>query len=184
MQDLTDLIDQCIEGDRKAQRALYDHLKGRLMGICRRYHTSQEDCNDVFQESMIRLFKNLNKAKGVNDFAAWASRITINVAIDAYKRRKKNEMVALEESEVWQFSADDLSALEKMKAEDVVSLLHGLPENQMVTFNMFIDGYSHKEIAEELGIIESSSRTLLTRAKKRMALLINKRDVREGAHGQ
>lgn len=184
MQDLTDLIDQCIEGDRKAQRELYDYLKGRLMGICKRYHANQEDCNDVFQESMVRLFKNLNKAKEANDFNAWTSRITINVAIDAYKRRKKNEMVALEESEAWQFSADDLSALEKMNAEDVVVLLHELPENQRITFNMFIDGYSHKEIAGELGIVESSSRTLLTRAKKRMVVLLKKRESEEGVYGR
>lgn len=184
MQDLTDLIDQCIEGDRKAQRALYEYLKGRLMGICRRYNPSQEDSNDIFQESMVRLFKNLDKAREASDFDAWTSRIAINVSIDAYKRRKKNEMVALEESEVWEFSADDLSALEQMKAEDIVTLLHELPENQMVTFNMFIDGYSHKEIAGELKIAESTSRTLLTRAKKRMVVLLSKRELGESAYGQ
>ena len=117
MQDLNHLIDQCIKGDRKSQRTLYEYLKGRLMGICLRYNRSQDDGNDVFQEAMIRLFRNLEKAREVKDFNAWASRITINVTIDAFKRKKSDLMVAIEESEVWQFSADDLNALEKMKAD-------------------------------------------------------------------
>lgn len=176
MQDLGHLIDQCIAGEQKSQRALYDYLKGRLMGICIRYHLNKEEANDVFHDAIIRIFKNLEKAREVKDFNAWASRVAINVAIDAYKKRRSSTTLSLEEGGVWQFSSEELDAISEMSASEIIALLHKLPESQMITFNMFIDGYSHKEIGERLAIAESSSRTLLTRAKKKMTRLISRRE--------
>lgn len=148
-----------------------------------RYTSSQDDANDVFHEAMIRVFRNLEKARQAKDFNAWVSRVAINASIDAFKQRKKKTFKALEEVEAEPFDEGYIDALEEMKAEEIVKMLQLLPESQMVTFNMYVDGYSHKEIAEQLKIAESTSRVLLTRAKRRIAELLRKSAPDERRYG-
>ena len=179
-----DLVEQCIAGDSKSQRALYDALKGRLFGICLRYLKNQEDANDAFQEAMIRLFKNIHRAKGIANFNGWVRTIITNAAIDAYKRKRSEMVVNIDESEVSNFTSDEVSAIEILETEEILNLLYQLPTNQMVSFNLYmIDGYSHKEIAEKLEIAESTSRVLLTRAKKGMIALLKKTEIHEQSYG-
>ncbi len=184
MLEYKDLIERCIAGDSKSQRELYDMLKGRLMGICLRYNKMQEDANDVFQEAMIRLFKNIDQAANVSNFEAWVRRIATNSAIDAYKKRRSQLHVSLDNEDVPEFKDTDANAFEKLKAEEVVMLLQQLPDNQQIVFNLFtIDGYSHKEIAQRLDIAESTSRVLLTRGKRNMIELLKKTEVDEQFYG-
>ena len=184
MADLKKLITQCSKGDSRAQRSLYDLLKGRMMGICLRYCKDHEEAQDIFQEAMIRLFKNMDKALKVDNFEAWARRIVINRAIDYYNKRNADRLISLEDSEAGQFSQDDVTVLDELGAGEIISLVRELPENQMLVFNLYVvDGYAHKEIAEKLRIQESSSRTLLARAKKGLVSMLQKLEVGEREYG-
>lgn len=182
--DLHHLITDCTAGNHRAQRALYDLIKGRMMGVCQRYCRDAAEAEDVFQEGMIRLFANLDKVREVENFFGWARRIVVNKAIDNYKKRRSDMLISLEDQETNQFTAEDFSVLDEMSAAEIIALLHELPENQMVVFNMYVvDGYAHKEIATILNIQESSSRTLLTRAKKGMIALLKKTEISESGYG-
>ena len=184
MQQYQDLIERCIAGESKSQRELYDLLKGRLMGICIRYNRAQEDAHDVFQEAMIRLFKNIEQAARVDSFEAWVRRITTNAAIDAYKKRKAHLHVSMDNEQVPDFADAEVNAFERLNAEEIIDLLHEIPDNQRIVFNLFvIDGYSHKEIAVKLEIAESTSRVLLTRSKRSMIELLKKTETHEQRYG-
>ncbi len=180
MGSLKTLIHQCAQGNQKAQRRLYDQLKGKLLGVCCRYSHSADEAKDVFQEAMIKIFKNIEKAKEVANFYAWANRIIINTAIDTYKKNKAEMFVNLSESEMVQFSDEEANAMQKMEAAEILELLRKLPENQMLVFNLYmIEGHRHKKIASKLSIAESTSRVLLTRAKRKIVEMIKKTEVHE-----
>lgn len=184
MTDITDLIEHCIKGDAKSQKELYDLLKGRLMGVCLRYNPSQEEANDVFQEAMIRIFNNIHKAGEVDNVMAWANRVTCNVAIDFYKKQRARMMVSMDESEAAEFSSDEIGVISQMGVAEILEILHQLSPNHRLVFNLYvIEGYSHKEIAEQLEMAESTSRVLLTRAKKRMIELLKKTEVIKHVYG-
>ncbi|MCE7991606.1 MAG: sigma-70 family RNA polymerase sigma factor [Roseivirga sp.] len=184
MTDISDLIEQCIKGDAKSQKELYDLLKGRLMGVCLRYNTNKEEANDVFQEAMIRIFNSIHRAGEVDNVMAWANRITCNVAIDFYKKKRARMMVSMDESETAEFTSDEVDVIGQMSAEEILKILHELPPNYRLVFNLYvIEGYSHKEIADQLEIAESTSRVLLTRAKRRMIELLKKTEVVKHVYG-
>lgn len=184
MTDISRLIEKCAKGHSKSQRELYDLLKGRLMGVCLRYNAHEEEANDVFQEAMIRIFNNIHKARKVDNVMAWANRITCNVAIDFYKRKTARMMVSIDESEKAEFTYDEIDVIGQMSVEEILGILHELPPNYRLVFNLYvIEGYSHKEIADRLEMAESTSRVLLTRAKKRMIELLKKTEVVRHVYG-
>ncbi len=181
MEHLANIIHLCRKGDAKAQKVLFDHLKGRLMGICLRYSPSAEEAKDIFQEAVIKIFKSLGGDPRIENFMGWAVRITVNTAIDHYKKRRKEMFVYyMDDESPTDLSDDELNALEKMEAEEVIQLVESLPFHHSIVFNMFmIEGYSHREIADQLSIAESTSRVLLTRAKKALIGLLKKTTVHE-----
>ncbi len=185
MPKLTELIKRCARGEAKAQEAFYDLLKGRLMGVCMRYTKEQEDANDVFQEAMIRVFRNIKRIHEVDNVLAWATRIASNVAIDHYKKKRANMMVSIDESEeAMELSSEELSAIEALETAELLQIMQLLPQNYLVVLNLYmIDGYSHKEIANQLDIAVSTSRVLLTRAKRKMIELLKKIDTCEQVYG-
>lgn len=181
---ISDLIEQCIKGDSKSQKELYDLLKGRLMGVCLRYNSNQEEANDVFQEAMIRIFNNIHKAGKVDNVMAWANRITCNVAIDFYKKQRARMMVTMDESEKAEITSGEVDVIAQMSAVEILDVLQGLSPNYRLVFNLYvIEGYSHKEIAERLEMAESTSRVLLTRAKRRMIELLKKTEIVKHVYG-
>jgi RNA polymerase sigma factor (sigma-70 family) len=184
MNSVTHLIDQCAKGDSKSQEELYDLLKGRLMGVCLRYNRDQDEANDVFQETMIRVFRNTQQAKNVNNLMAWVTRIASNVAIDVHKRKRTEIMVNIEESEVGELTSNEIDIIETMKVKEILQLLGHLPPNYRLVFNLYIiDGYTHKEISDQLEIAESTSRVILTRAKRRLGELLKKTELSSYVHG-
>ncbi len=172
-----DLIKGCRNLNRKAQREMVRHLSPFLFTIVRRYSSNREDANDLLQESLILIFNNINKCRSNEElpFRSWCRRIAINTALS--KQRKKTfhyEMI--DGMEYNPYSAPAINS--QLNVEDILNLLRHLPEKQRVVFNLsVIDGYSHGEIAEMLGIKESSSRSFLTRARRSLKNLIIKIEV-------
>lgn len=134
-----------------------------------RYCRCREDAEEVLQEGFIKIFGKLKHFENSGSFEAWMRKIMVNTALTQLRLSKKytfeyniNEMPDL-------FIADT-NPLSKMEAKEILSIINKLPEPYKTVLNMFsIDGYSHQEIAQELGISEASSRVALHRAK---ALLI------------
>jgi RNA polymerase sigma factor (sigma-70 family) len=159
-----ELIKSALAGNQAAYRSLYELYKNSLFVVCLRYAKDRSVAQDYLQESFINIFKNLNqfdKLKGA--FEAWAKRITINVCLGDIR---KNSLYSVNISSAIEIESDDISALSNLSLEEMLGHIQMLPVGYKTVFNMYvIDGFSHKEIAEELGITVSTSKSQLMKAR-------------------
>ena len=162
-----ELVDRCKKNDRKAQALLYEMYKSRLMGICMRYANDRSEADDIFQDSFIKIFKNIDTLNNPSALESWIKRIVINTAINHVNRKKYLDDIAIYEN---QFENNELSKIiDAVGNEELVKLIEELPYGYRLVFNLYvIDGYSHKEIAEMLDISENTSKTQLFKAKARL----------------
>lgn len=173
----TDLIQGCIEGNRQMQELLYRKFSSKMYGVCLRYSGNSEDANDLLQEGFIKVFKNLGKFRREGSFEGWIRRIFVNTSIEQF--RKKVKLYNVTEVQENTIVDVDLSILDTLAEKDIMMLINGLSPGYKTVFNMHVvEGYSHKEIAEMLGINEGTSKSQLARAKgvlkKSLEKLINK----------
>lgn len=170
----TDLIQRAKEGDPRAQKAIYDKLSGKMFAVCLRYMGDRESAEDILQDGFVTLFSKLDYYSGVGSFEGWARRVFVNTALMSL--RKKDAMKDTEDvSVVRGLAASEPSAIEKIGYQDLIRLISQLPTGFRTVFNMYvIEGYSHQEIAKELGISETTSRSQLQRARVLLQSKINK----------
>ncbi len=160
----TALIEHCKQQDRKAQKALYERFGPRMKSVCLRYCYNRSLAEEVLNRGFLKVFKHLETYKGTGSFEGWMRQIMVRTCLD--ENRKNNLLKVDEEVEVHMqetFSASN----QKHDAEYILGLIDALPYGYRIVFNLYeIEGYSHKEIAVQLGITDSASRSQLTRAKK------------------
>lgn len=163
--DYQTLIKKCLKGDPHAQKEMFDHFSGKMYYVCLRYAHDEVEAQDMLQEGFIRLFGNLDSFKGMGSFEGWTRRIFVHTAIKYYhKMRKHNGNVAIENAYAHEVSA---TVIGELGERELLDLVQSLPDGYRVVFNMYaIEGYSHKEIGEALGIKESTSRSQLVKARK------------------
>ena len=161
----SELIRSCIEGDRKSQKVLYDRLAPRMFPVCIRYIGDRDQAEDVLQDGFITLFAKLETYKGDGSFEGWARRVFVTTALMAL--RKKDALKMSEDLEtVRGMKSETASQTQQIGYKELMKLITSLPPGFRTVFNMYsIEGYSHKEIAEALGISETTSRTQLSRAR-------------------
>lgn len=166
--DLNDVISGCKINDRQSQRAFVDHFAKYLFGVCKRYVWDEEEAKDVVQDSFVAIFNNINDFRSdAASIKAWARQITINAALQRIRKSYRTKEVLLENNIDNRDEMPDIYG--KLGVEEIMNLLSQLPQMYNQVFNMYvIDGFSHKEISDTLGMQESSSRAILTRAKKMM----------------
>jgi len=162
-----DLIRACIRKDRAAQRVLYEEHYGKMMGVCLRYSNNSEDALDILHEGFIKVFKNLAKYEPGTSLTAWIRRIMVNTAIDYYRKNIRRRTEDLEQA--YHVSSGDPDAVSEMTKEEILESVQELSPAYRAVFNLYvIDGYSHKEIGEILGITESTSRSNLVKARTKL----------------
>ncbi|MBO7117886.1 MAG: RNA polymerase sigma factor [Bacteroidales bacterium] len=159
------LLKACIKGDREAQKTLYESLSPKMFPVCLRYMSSREEAEDVLQEGFVTLFSKLDSYSGKGSFEGWARKIFVNTAL---MQLRKNDV--LKESEdlegAWDISSQDPTIIQNIGYQELLELIESLPPGFRTVFNMYvIEGYSHKEIGEALGISENTSRSQLQRAR-------------------
>lgn len=160
----TDLIKGCIDGNRQMQELLYKKFSPKMYGVCLRYSGSVDDANDLLQEGFIKVFKNLQKFRGEGSFEGWMRRIFVNTSIEHFRKKVKLYNV----SEVQENTIEDISLniLDTLAEKDLIAIVNELSPGYKTVFNMHvIEGFSHKEIADMLGITEGTSKSQLARAK-------------------
>ena len=173
----TDLIKGCIDGNRQMQDLLYKKFSSKMYGVCLRYSGNVDDANDLLQEGFIKVFKNLLKFRGDGSFEGWIRRIFVNTSIEHF--RKKVKLYNVTEVQENTIEDTDLNILDTLAEKDIIILVNELAPGYKTIFNMHvIEGYSHKEIADMLGITEGTSKSQLARAKgvlkKSLEKMINK----------
>ncbi len=170
----TDLIQGCISGNRQMQELLYQKYSSKMYGVCLRYSGNVEDANDLLQEGFIKIFKNLTKFRGEGSFEGWIRRIFVNTSIEHFRKKVKlHNVTEVQENTIEDY---DLNILDTLAEKDIISLVNELSPGYKAVFNMHvIEGYSHKEIADILGINEGTSKSQLARAKGVLKKSLEKR---------
>lgn len=160
------LIKGCIEGNARMQKQLYERYSPHMYGICLRYAGDPDEAADILQEGFIKVFTRLEDYRYEGSFEGWIRRIIINTAINHLTRQKKylgQEDIEEVQGEIM----PDPSALDRLQHRDLIRLVQQLPPGYRMVFNLYeIEGYSHKEIAEMMGISVNTSKTQLLHARR------------------
>ena len=158
-------LKECRQGSRSAQKALYDDLSPKMYAVCMRYMGDRESAADVLQDGFVTLFAKLDSYSGDGSFEGWARKIFVNTALMSL--RKKDVLRNSEDVDAaWNISSDDPTTIQKLGYAELMKIVMNLPTGFRTVFNMYvIEGYSHKEIAQALGISEVTSRSQLQRAR-------------------
>ncbi len=166
MQKERDIIDGCLSGSRRDQELLYRRNAPKLYAVCLQYAGNTEEARDVLQEGFIKIFENLSHFSHEGSFEGWMRRIIVNTALERYRTRyylnKVDDIDGVTEP-VAEPDTDDFAGLE---ACDLLNMIMELPPKYRMVFNLFaIEGYSHREIGDMLGISEGTSKSNLSRAR-------------------
>ena len=160
----SDLINGCLNDDRRMQEELYRRFSPRMYAVCLRYAGNTEEAEDILQEGFVKVFKKLGSFRGEGSFEGWIRRIFVNTAIEHFRRKRYLQPVTEKEENT--IEGKYLSALDGLAEKDILALVQQLSPGYRTVFNMYvIEGYSHKEIADMLNISEGTSKSQLSRAK-------------------
>jgi RNA polymerase sigma-70 factor (ECF subfamily) len=159
------LIKNCIKGNAKAQKELFDSYAPVMLGICYRYTKSMDDAEDVLQEVFVQVFKNLKQYRSDGELGAWIRRITVNTSLNFLKRNKRyREEMLFEESPLHPTEEETPQVI--LQAKELAAIIRQLPTGYQTIFNLHaVEGYTHVEIAVMLGITEGTSRSQYARAR-------------------
>jgi RNA polymerase sigma factor (sigma-70 family) len=166
MFQLEKVIEGCIKNKRKAQVELYNYYAPMLLAVCSRYVADKSEAEDILQEGFFKILKSIKEYTGKGHFENWMRKIVVNTAITHFHREKKHyyhdEIENVQDFEL-QFN---LSPDKEFEEQELFDLLSRMPEGYRIIFNMYaIEGFKHKEIADQLKIEESTSKTQYLRAK-------------------
>jgi RNA polymerase sigma-70 factor (ECF subfamily) len=167
--DYHKLVADCLKAKPDAQKLLYEHFAPTMLGVCFRYTKSIKDAEDVLQEGFIKVFKHLHQYKYEGEPGAWIRKIMVNTALNYLKKNRKYQYdLSFDEVVLHPVTFDDPSVM--LQAKELANLVRQLPIGFQTIFNLHaIEGYSHVQIAEMLGITDGTSRSQYARAR---ALLI------------
>ena len=165
----SELVRECLEGNPKYQEILYQRFAPILMGICIRYTRNMKDAQDLLHDAFVKIYLNLNSFnETLGSLEAWVKTITINTAINVYRKKQKSGGTMVEIDEVANMIEDVQVRQNDFLSEKILlQFINELPDGYRTVFNLFeIDGYSHLEITKMLGSSYSTTRSQLFKAKR------------------
>ena len=172
-EDIQLLIQGCLKNDRRAQEELYKRYYPAMMSLCLRYVRERNDAVEILNDAWLKVFKQLARydaTKGT--LYTWMRTIVINTALDALRKQKiirQREVQGMGEEE----PGIDNDAISKLSGDELLGLISQLPVTTRLVFNLYsIDGFSHREIADMLGISEGTSRWHLSDGRRQLKLII------------
>lgn len=172
------LIEKCQNNSREAQTQVYEMFSPAMFSVCLRYSNSYEDAQDVFQEGFIVAFQKIEQFRFKGSFEGWLRRIMVNRCIEVH--RKRTFMYVVNEEILGEEEAPAMESFEEPEEEnysyeELLSFIRELPERYRQVFNLYVmDGYTHQEISDMLGISIGTSKSNLSRARKNLIDMINK----------
>lgn len=172
------LVKDCLKCNPAAQRQLYEHFAPTMLSICYRYTKSMADAEDVLQEGFVKVYKNLHQYKFEGELGGWIRRIMVTTAINYLKKNSRygSEMVFTDDH---MHPVTDHQPDLRLSAKELAELIRQLPPGYQTIFNLYaVEGYTHVEIGQMIGIQESTSRSQYARAR---ALLIQWIEQKENA---
>jgi len=166
-----DLIKACVRKERWAQQLLYEEYYGKMMGVCLRYANHETDALDILHEGFIKVFNHIARYEPGTSLNAWIRRIMVNTAIDYYRKVIRRRTEDIEQAN--QVSSYEADAISQCSEKEILEAVQRLTPAYRTVFNLYvIEGYSHREIADMMGITESTSRSNLVKARIKLKELL------------
>jgi RNA polymerase sigma factor (sigma-70 family) len=167
----SEILEGCRHNNRKSQEELYNKYSGLFLGICMRYMKHRGEAEDAMMEGFMKIYKTIPTFNLTGTFEGWMKRIIVFTAIDRYR---KLSSMHLDELKTEDLSIDE-DIIDNISVGDILKLMDELPERQRIITNLYaIEGYSHKEISEILGISEGTSKSQLYKGKESLKNMIEK----------
>jgi RNA polymerase sigma-70 factor (ECF subfamily) len=174
--DLAAAIQACKEGDRTAQKYLFERYAGQMYALCYRYVKAREDAEELMLNGFLDFYKSIKRFRyaGENSVTPWLKKIMINECLMFLRKRKHFRMISLTGGS--EISIDE-NAIARMSAEEIYRLITELPAGYRTVFNLYvIEGMTHKEIAGLLKITEGTSKSQLSKARNILQTLIRQKE--------
>ncbi len=170
----SDLVKGCAGGDRRSQEILYKRYFSFAMSICIRYTRDENEAMEIVNDSYMKVMEGLSDYDSSRPFKPWYGKVLVNTAIDNYRKNlKHNDHLSINTITETEEREPEIEA--ELSVNEILTLYRHLPGHYKITFNLFeIEGYSHEEIGQMMGVTASTSRSNLTRAKKMLRELYNK----------
>lgn len=168
-----ELVRDCRNNDRLAQKRLYEKFYGRMMGVCLRYAANRDEAAEILNKGFLKVFntiKNYEAEKGRLD--SWIYKIMMNTAIDHFRSefRHRNKIVEMEHAN---YVDDNSDVLQHISADEIIALIQKLSPAYRTVFNLYVmEGMTHAEIGEQLGISEGTAKSNLAKARKKMQTML------------
>ncbi len=179
-EQLEEIIRKCLRKDRLAQEKLFKLYYGKMMSVCLRYTSDRDTAQEIVQDGFIKVFSKLETFESNGSFDGWIKRIITNTALDALRKTKRLNWVEENEINTKEEYNDPLELVDfenefEIKANVAMEAINQLSPAYKTVFNLYVlENYSHKEIAEALGISEGTSKSNLAKAKMNLQKLITK----------
>ncbi len=166
MEQTRKLIQDCIDGDRHAQGKLYELYAPKMFAVCMRYSKNREEAEDILQDGFVQVFRSLHSFKSAGSFEGWIRKIMVYTAIANYKAKSKMHAVINigEMDDIAMINNED--TIGQLGKKELLKMVQALPSAYRMVFNLYVfEGLKHREIAEQLGISEGTSKSNLFDAK-------------------
>lgn len=178
---LFEIVEGCIRGERKWQQKLYETFYGKMFGVCLRYTKDREDALDVLQDGFVKVFAGIKSYGNTGSLEGWIRKIIVNTAIDFFRRNKRMNVFA--DSDYVEQNGTEVKDEESNEDEfsnispsEIMEAVQQLTPQYRTVFNMYVvDGFTHREIAEQLGINEGTSKSNFAKARKNLKQMLSKK---------
>ena len=175
-----ELINGCKNGDRKAQRELYESYSTAIYGCCLKYAPNKQEAQDILQDSFITIFENVHQFEYKGSFEGWCKRIAINTALQRYRGAS---VYAIEDNSAIVAQEIEIDNAQEIGMEEMLAMVQQLPDRYRMVFSLYaLDGHSHKEIAGLMSISEGTSKSQLFKARKLLQSQVNQNNISYGTH--
>ena len=178
-EELSIYIRGCALNERASQKKIYNSFYGYAMAICDCYANNEDDAIEILNDGFLKIFKEIHRykpayANEINSFKGWLRKIMVYTAIDHFRKNKKHHVVGELDVAVTQPSAHDISGLDKVSYDEIIRFIQRLSPAYRTVLSLFIiEGFSHEEIAEQLGISVGTSKSNLAKARKQLQKILH-----------
>lgn len=176
--ELNLFIRGCALNERESQKKIYNSFYGYAMAICDCYANNEDDAVEILNDGFLKIFKEIHRYKPaytneINSFKGWLRKIMVCTAIDHFRKNKKHRLVGELDIITVQTSAQEENGLDKLSYDEIIRFIQNLSPGYRIVLNLFIvEGFSHEEIADQLGISIGTSKSNLAKARKQLQKIL------------
>ena len=177
-EELSVHIERCALNNRESQKKIYSSFYGYAMAVCDRYTNSQDDAVEILNDGFLKIFKEIHRYKPaytdvVSSFKGWMRKIMVYTAIDHFRKNYKHQFTTDLDSGIIQVSSMGEDAVDKISYEEIIRSIQDLTPGYRAVFNLFvIEGFTHEEISEQLGISVGTSKSNLAKARRQLQKIL------------